>query len=62
MAQPQFLVSHSVLFLERYRDWLAPLANSKHARIIDGAETVLQSGEACLIESGEFLSAAVFFA
>ena len=46
----------SVLFLERYRGWVAPLANSKQAQIIDGAETVLQSGETRLIESGEFLT------
>src|SRR5256885_17103404 len=48
-------------FLERYRGWLAPLANSKHAQIIDGAETVLQSSEACLSESGEFLTEGFFF-
>jgi hypothetical protein len=60
MAHPRMNRPDSALFLERYRGWLAPLANSKHLRIIDGAETVLQSGGACLIESGEFLTAAPF--
>ena len=50
----------SVLFLERYCRWVAPLANSKHAQIIEGAETVLQSGETPLIESGEFLTFQLF--
>jgi hypothetical protein len=44
------------LFLERYRGWLTPLANSKDARIIVGAETVLQSGEFSHFESGKALN------